>query len=126
MAYPFAGFGSFLFQRDEWPLPGTDTGWNRSPSISRSRPLGAATDDIVALAIGSAERNFECHVTPARFAALEALVNTSGAFIDWGRPTPDSRTAYLQRLTQLGSVAAICEDGQTRRKVRVRLELVSQ
>ena len=126
MAYPFAGFGPFLFQREEWPIHGTDGGWNRSPSVSRSRPLGSATDDIVALAIGSAERSFECHLTPARFAALEALANTTGTLVDWARPTPDSRSAYLAKVSQLGSVAAICEDGQTRRKIRVRLEFVSQ
>ena len=126
MTYPWAGFGAFVFQREEWPLIGTDNGWNRSPSISRSRPLGSATDDIVALAIGSAERSFECLLTPARFASLEALVNTIGTLVDWSRPTPDSRSAYLAKVSQMGWVAAICEDGQTRRKIRTRLELVSQ
>lgn len=126
MAYPFAGFGSFLFQRDEWPLPDTDIGWNRSSSINRSRPLGASTDDIVALAIGSAERSLECHLSPARFASLEALVNTTNTFTDWSRPTPDSRSAYLAKVTQLSWVAALCSDGSTERKIRTRVELVSQ
>jgi len=126
MSYPFAGFGAFLFQREEWPIHGTDGGWNRSPSINRSRPLGSATDDIVALAIGSAERSFECYLTPARYASLEALVNTTGTFVDWARPTPDSRSSYLAKVTQAGWVAVLCEDGQTRRKIRTRLEFVSQ
>jgi fructose-1,6-bisphosphatase/inositol monophosphatase family enzyme len=126
MAYPWAGFGAFLFQREEWPLPDTDTGWNRSPSINRSRPLGSATDDIVALAIGSAERSFECHLSPSRYAALEALVNTTNSFTDWSRPIPDSRSAYLAKVTQLAWVAALCSDGSTERKIRARIELVSQ
>jgi hypothetical protein len=126
MAYPWASFGAFLFQKEERPLHGSDSGWNRSPSVSRSRPLGASTDDIVALAIGSAERSFECHLTPSRFATLQALVNTTGTFVDWDRPTPDSRSAYLQRVTQVSWVAALCEDGTTQRKIRTRFDLVSQ
>lgn len=126
MAYPWPGFSSFLFRRDEQPLFQTDTGWNRRPSISRARPLGSATDSLVTLAVGSAVRSFECYLSPSRFAALEALVNTSEAFTDWERPTPNSQSAFLLRVTQMEWLAVLCDDGVTRKRIRARVELVSQ
>lgn len=126
MAYPWAGFGSFLFQSTEHPLDDTDTGWNRTPSVAQSRPLGSATDNIVALAVGSSARSFESHFAPDRFATLQALVNTTGLFVGWDRPTPDSQSAYLQRVTRLSTVGVLCEDGTTRKRIRTLVELVSQ
>ena len=126
MAYPFAGFGSMLFPREEMPIFGTDMGWNRSPSLSRARPLGSATDSIVTLAIGSAVRTFELYLYPARFAQLQALVNTSAAFVDWERPTPDNRQAFLSKVEQVAWVASLCSDGTTEKKIRTRVELISQ
>lgn len=126
MAYPWAGFGSFLFARTEQPIFGTDMGWQRLPSIDRSRPLGSATDSIVTTAAGSATRSFECFLSPARLAALTALVNTSATFTDWERPTPDNRAAFLRALLTIERLAVVCDDGVTRQRFRVRIELISQ
>lgn len=126
MAYPWPGFGSILFARDEIPIFGTDMGWQRLPSIDRARPLGSATDSIVTTAAGSATRSFEVYLSPTRLAALEALVNTTATFTDWGRPTPDSRSAFLFTLLNLERLAVKCHDGVTRQRFRVRVELISQ
>lgn len=128
MAYPWAGFGTFLFQRDEQPIFGTDTSWGgRQPSYAQSRPLGSAIDSIVTMAIGSAQRQFECHLSPDRFDVLEALVNTSALFTDWKRPTPDSRNAVLMTLIPTDQyVTFLCSDGVTRRRIRCTATLVSQ
>jgi fructose-1,6-bisphosphatase/inositol monophosphatase family enzyme len=126
MGYPWAGFSSFLFTRDEIPIFGTDMGWQRLPSIDRARPLGSATDSIVTTAAGSATRAFELYLDPTRLAALEALVNTTGTFTDWERPTPDTRSAFLRALLNLERLAVKCHDGVTRQRFRVRVELISQ
>lgn len=126
MPYPWAGFGSFLFTREEQPLFGSDVGWQRLPSIDRSRPLGSATDSIVTLAVGSTTRAFECYLSPSRLSTLSGLVNTSATFTDWERPTPDSRSAFLRSLMPLQKLAVVCDDGVTRQRLRVRVELVSQ
>lgn len=128
MPYPWPSFGSFRFAKDERVVFDTDNGWLRQPSISEQRPLGSATSSIVTLAIGSARRTFECRLTPARFAALEALVNTTALFTDWDRPTPDSRQAFLRSVTPLDrSEVLVCRnDGSTPNTVRVRVELISQ
>ena len=126
MAFPFAGFSSFLFTREEIPIFGTDLGWQRLPSIDRTRPLGSATDSIVTTAAGSATRAFELYLDPTRLAALEALVNTTATFTDWERPTPDSRSAFLSTLLNLQRLAVKCHDGVTRQRFRVRVELISQ
>lgn len=125
--FPWPSIGAFLFTREEQPIFGSDSGWSRSPSYENSRPLGSATDSIVTLAIGSAVRQFECYLSPARFGALEALQNTSDTFTDWERPTPDSRGAFLRRVSVLErDIAVTCSDGTTRRRWRTLVELVSQ
>lgn len=126
MAYPWPGFDTFLFTRDEAPITGSDTGWNQAPSYARSRPLGGTSDSIVTLAIGSAERTLEVFLSPDRFAALAALVNTSATFTDWERPTPDSRSAFLTSLQQQEFVAVRCSDGSTQKRIRTAINLVSQ
>ena len=126
MAYPFAGFGSFLFRDSERPMVDTDTSWAVKPTIARSRPLGSATDNIRTMAIGSAERSFELRMDEDRYATLQALINTVGAFTDWTRPTPDSRQAYLANATIVAHVASISRTGKGHRKYRVRVELISQ
>lgn len=127
MAYPWAGFGTFKFQRDEHPIENTDTDWTRDPSYSESRPLGSSTDSFVALAVGSATRSYEIYITPDRFRTLEALVNTSASHVDWNRPFPDQRNAFLKRLSiQEADVTVLCRDGVTRRRIRAMLELASQ
>jgi len=127
-SYPWAGFGdTWRFHRDEQPIFGTDSLWTRAPSYSQARPLGSAIDSIVTLAIGSAVRSFECHLSPTRFNELEALVNTSNDFTDWKRPTPDSRAAFLLRLTPVDpDVRFVCHDGVTRQRIRTKVDLVSQ
>ena len=126
MSFPWSGFASFLFTREEIPIFGTDMGWQRLPSIDRTRPLGSATDSIVTTAAGSATRSFEIYLSPTRLAALEALVNTTATFTDWERPTPDSRSAFLRALLNLERLAVKCNDGTTRQRFRVRVELISQ
>lgn len=124
MAYPFAGFGSLLFQDDERPLEDTDTYWLNEPSVARSRSLGSAKDNKRTLAIGSATRSFEILMTPTRFAAAKALINTADTFTDWERPTPDSRTASVLNVRFVRNVAVLCSDSVVRRKIRCRWELV--
>ena len=126
MTYPFAGFGAFLFQREEWPIFGTDSGWNREPSIDQSRPLGSARDSIVTLAIGSAIRSFECWLSPARYVVLAALINTTAVFTDWDRPMPNTGSAFLKNVSQIGWGAVDCRNGNTQKRIRVRVELIGQ
>ncbi len=126
MAYPFAGFGSFLFQQSERPITGTDTGWNREPSYSKSRPLGSSRDSIVTLAVGSPTRTWEAWLTPARYATLSAMLNTMGTLTDWERPTPNSYSAFLSGIQQLEWAAGECDDSGTRKRIRARLEWVGQ
>lgn len=126
MAYPFAGFGAFLFEDSERPLVDTDTGWTLEPTIARSRPLGSTRDNLRTMAIGSAERGFELRMEENRFATLQAMMNTTATFTDWTRPTPDSRTAFLARVNVVGYVASILRTGKSHRKIRAKVELISQ
>lgn len=127
MAYPWPSFEDFLFTREEQPIFGSDTGWQRDPSYARSRPLGSNIDSIVTLAIGSAIRSWECYLSPSRFTVLEALVNYSGTLTDWANPTPDSRGAFLLRVTPIDQyVSVTCSDGTTQQRVRTRVEFISQ
>jgi len=126
MPYPWPSFGSFYFNREEWPIYGTDTNWNTKLTQARSRPLGTATDSVVTLAVGSLSRSFECYLSPTRFSSLRALLNTTEAFVDWQRPTPGNQEALLSGITRLGSVRMKCSDGTTRERIRTRVELISQ
>jgi len=127
MPYPWPSFGSFLFEEGEAPIFGTDIGWGRSLKLSQESPLGSATDSIVALAVGSAMREFECLLPPSRFTQLEALLNTAALFTDWERPAPDSRSAYLRAVEPINRTVVVnCPDGSTLRRVRTRVSLVSQ
>ena len=127
MSYPFSGFGTFLFDREEQPVFGSDLGWNRpSPSVERSRPLGSSTDSIVTLAIGSAERSFEMYLSPQRVRDLEARVTTTGLLTDWERPDPDSRQAFLVSVVRQQLLNISCWDGVTRARWRVSVRFVSQ
>lgn len=132
MPFPWPSFGGFRFLGvNERPIFRTDRGWNISITTSRQRPLGTATDSIVTLAIGSASRSFELYLTPARFATLQALVNTTALFTDWDRPDPDSRQAFLASVMQLDRTPVkVCDsNGNPTRfpnRVRARVELISQ
>lgn len=126
MPYPFAGFGGFQFRREEHALWGTDIGWALAPSYSRQRPLGSSSDVISALAIGSAERSFELHLTPERFDALQSLINTTGLFTDWTRPVPDSRMAFLTEVTPIEDVISYDHLKSSQRKRRTKITLASQ
>ena len=127
MPYPWPSFGGFYFQANERPVWGSDSGWNRTPSISQQRPLGSSIDSIVTLAIGSAVRVFECYMTPARFATFQALLNTTALFTDWDRPVPTSYSAYLAAVEQVDrTIQRTCDAGTEPKTVRVRVGLVSQ
>lgn len=126
MPYPWFSAGGFRFRREEMPIYGTDTGWLRTPSYNRQRPLGTSVDVVNAIAIGSAERSFEVNLTPARYAVLESLLNTQFLFTDWRRPIPDSRNAFLSEVAgtiqdQIGHRP----DGIPQRKIRTRISLIS-
>jgi len=123
--YPWPSYGGFLFKRTEHEIWATDIGWVRSPSYSRDRPSGSDTDVVIALAIGSADRTFELVLTPARFDALEQLINTTAVLTDWGRPLPDSRLAFLTEVTPLEDVISYSPDGTSIRKRRTRVAFVS-
>jgi hypothetical protein len=124
MAYPFPGYGAIVFTREEMAV--RDSGWSRRPSYAQSRPLGTATDNLVLMAIGSATRTVELHLSPSRFTALEALVGVPGLFVDWDRPAPVGQSALLLSLEQGEWVAVACSDGSTQRRIRSTLNLVSQ
>lgn len=126
MAYPFAGFGGFVFKREEHIIYGTDVGWVTSPSYDRKRTLGSARDVVTALSIGSAEREFEIYLSEERFNALHSLINTTSLFTDWKRPVPDSRQAFLAEVTvQEEAFSVSRSDGLFIRKVRVKVSLIS-
>lgn len=125
MPSPWASFGGFLFQRSEHIIWGTDAGWVRTPSYSRQRPFGSATDAITTIAIGSAERTFEIILTPSRFDSLEMLMNSKALFTDWGQP-PDSRVAFLTEVTPVEDVVSYAPNvTYATRKRRTRITLIS-
>lgn len=123
MSYPFPSYGGFQFKRGEHFY--SDTNWVKIPSYQRSRPLGTATDVAIALSIGSAERTFELYLTPTRFAQLEAMVNTKAVLTDWGRPTPDSRQAFLTEVIPSQDVYSYKPTGITGRKIPTKLTFIS-
>lgn len=123
--YPWPSLGGFQFKRDETVIWGTDTGWVRTPAYSRQRPLGSANDVIVALAIGSAERNFEVYLSTERYAALELLVNSIVVFTDWLRPIPDSRQVVVASIEPGEEVVGVAVTGLKHRKVRTRINLIT-
>ena len=126
MAYPFAGFGSFLFRQDERPLDDSDTEWIASPTVQRSRALGTANDRLQTMSIGSLDRSFEMMFEPDRYSTIFAMINTTDTFTDWRRPAPDSRNARLANVRFIRNVGVLCSDGVTRRKVRALVSLISQ
>lgn len=126
MPYPWPSFGSFQWHRDETAIFGTDTGWNRQPGYAQSRPLGSARDSIVTLAIGSAARKFECLLSPSRYDELAGLVNSAAFFTDWERPAPGQRFAFLANIEQRQWVAVRCSDGETEKRIRTVVSLISQ
>lgn len=126
MAAPWAGFGGMQFNKEEHAIWGTDPGWNNAPKISRTSPLGSATDVMTALAIGSRDRVFEMFLTPARFEALRSLINTTGLFTDWERPIPDSRQAFLVNVESMENVISSDTHATKQRKIHTRVTLVSQ
>lgn len=127
MSFPWPSFGSFIFQRDEWPMPGTDIGWLTSPSRVRQRPLGSSRDVIALTAIGSAERSFEVLLTQDRLDELKALVDTEESFTDWARPVPLARDAYLLSVDQSEEVLVMCPNPEDQgKRWRTRIILVSR
>lgn len=126
MAYPWPGFSTFLFEREEGPKLGSDTLWKRRTKRDQSANLGSSADSIVVLAAGSATREFELYLSPTRLSQLEALVSRTAEFCDWTRPAPDARQAFLAEIEPVEEVAVTCDDGTTQRKIRTRILLISQ
>lgn len=124
MPYPWPSFGSFIFRRDESPMFGTDLGWQRSHSFAREQVIGGKSDSVVHMSAGSPERTFECWLSPDRLAEFEAQVGTRKTFTDWQRPEPDSRPAVLSEVRRQDEGAVRCSDGETRRKIRIRVRMV--
>lgn len=124
MAYPFAGFSSFLYQNDERPVQ--DTHWKLAPSIQRSRALGSSRDSVTVLARGSDDRQFEDYLEPTRFASARALVGTTATLVDWDRPTPGQRPAFLLNIEEVERIGVVCTGGEVRTKIRARWIFISQ
>lgn len=121
--YPYPSFSGFQFKREEhWY---TDTNWTKSPNYQRTRPLGSATDNAIALSIGSAERSFELYLSPERYAQLEAMINTKGLLTDWGRPIPDSRQAFLTEVTPSQDVYSYKPTGIVGRKIPTKITFIT-
>lgn len=129
MAYPWPGFGTFQFHRvdGEVPLPQSDTGWQRAPSVVAHRILGGFVDSIQTTSMGSKGRSFDMLLSPRRYDQLEALLTQTSLFTDWRRPTPDSRQAFLSGLTrEPDAVQVPCWDGETRDRYVAHITLASQ
>lgn len=130
MPYPWPSFGTFLFRegQGERPLPGTDAGWQTTPSLLNERALGATINTLTVMALGSQERSFEVLMPEDRYNSLKALVGTTALFTDWsiGTLSIDSRSAFLSAVEAQGDMVLVnCEDG-TRWHRRVRISLISQ
>lgn len=126
MPYPWPSFGTFQFNATEKPSIDDDSGWVVSITTAKTRALGALTDSITLVALGSRSRSFSIYMAEDRLAALQALVGTSAAFCDWTRPTPDSRQAFLDAVEQGDSIIRVgnsrgLSQSDQRRKVRVSL-----
>lgn len=126
MAYPHAGFGNFLFQPEERPEVGSDSGWKLKPTVQKSLPGGANKHDLQVMAIGSSERSFEILLSRERIDDLEASLATTELFTDWSEPIPDSREAFLMLVDPGDEVRVRCPDGTTAWRRRTTIELVSQ
>ena len=97
MTWPFAGFGSMVWEDSEKPIRGSDTRWvPGKPVLDQSHPLGAAVDDIQLLGRASPTREFEAYFEESRLTVLEALVATWGTLVDW-TPSPDNTTGERWR-----------------------------
>jgi hypothetical protein len=130
MPYPFASFASFTFLHTERPIWDTDPGWQNTLSISRNLPLGAQRPTILNLG-SQAERSFDVWMSPARLAALSGLLGTTGTFVDWDRPLPGRRQAYLSGVSTTTNIATMDNrpgdpTDTTQRRQRVRITLVAQ
>lgn len=126
MAYPWPGFGSFLFNADERPAHDDDTDWVVNITAAKNRALGALTDSITLLSLGSKTREFSVYLTSDRLVTLQALVGQTATFCDWKRPTPDSRQAFLESVQQDAVVMRTSNSrglstSDQRRKVRIAL-----
>lgn len=125
--YPWPSFGTFLFTKDETPMPGSDVGWIQAPQRVRQTPLGSARDVIALTAYGSSERSFEVLLTYDRLQELKALVDTEEQFTDWRRPVPLARTAYLSGVDQSEELLTACPTPETQgKKWRTRISLISR
>lgn len=130
MPYPWPSFGTFLFRegQGERPLPGTDAGWQATPSVISERALGSTVNTVTVMALGSQERSFELLMPEDRYKSLKALVGTTALFTDWaiGTLTIDSRNAFLALVQAQGDLLLVsCEDG-TRWHRRIHVQLISQ
>lgn len=124
--YPWPSFGTFIFGRRETEIFGTDQGWTLAPSYAQTRPVGTTVDHIIATAIGSATRTFECYLEQDRFDQLLNLLNTSAVFTDWERPIPDSRSAFLTEVSPQEKTFHIDHLGLAKPVIRTRVSLLSQ
>lgn len=132
MSFPWAGFGSFVFESTEQALHGTDSGWNRESASVEVRTVNLGINNpsyINPLERGNATRSWECYMTYARLAAFQAYQNNVLTLIDWDRPVPAQTRAYLKSVAQQErDVTALrvpnCGVGDNRHFVRVRLEFM--
>jgi hypothetical protein len=126
MPYPWPSFGTFQFNATEKPSIEDDSGWVVSITAAKGRALGAVSDSITVMALGSRTRNFSIYLAEDRLAQLQALIGSVAAFCDWSRPTPDSRNAFLDTVEQGDAIIRVGNSrglslSDQRRKVRVTL-----
>lgn len=126
MAYPWPSFGTFLFNAGEKPALDGDSGWVVNITSAKGRALGALSDSVTVMALGSKTRTLEIYLAEDRLLALQAFVGTTASFCDWTRPTPDSRQAFLDSVEQGTDVIRVgnfrgLNTSAERRKVRILL-----
>lgn len=128
MPYPWASFGAFVFQPEEVALDGVGGSWNYDPHESRMAAVGGISDSVQTISIGSAVRQFDCYLSPARVVELRGYVGQTALFTDWARPLPDSRSARLDTVGQGEFVASQNLDvpGGTDRRVKTTIRLSTQ
>lgn len=117
-----AAFGGFTFTADEEPI--ADSGWSPGKAISDiNTNLGAARDSVLTMGISGGRRVLEFYLTPARMAALAALMNTTANLTDW-EAVPVVKLALLNACDCLDAVTG--SYGTTAASRRVRIELIAQ
>lgn len=108
-----ARFGTFTFTREESAVWPTDSGWRSEvETIDLLPPNGAPL--MLGAQVQRQTRTFAVLLPRDRLVDLQALIGTTDTFVDWSRPVPETRTAYLAGIQQDDNVqAGLCEEKLT-------------